>query len=59
MASKSKKKVVHYATVTTGNEKLLLFYTYDGTCWMWDEYKRSYEEAVKAYPKDEYKWVRI
>ena len=26
---------------------------------VWDEYKRTYTEAVEAYPFDEYEWVEI
>jgi hypothetical protein len=39
----------------TGLYKVFCFYP-DG---VWDEYKRTYSEAVEAYPFDEYAWVEI
>ena len=25
----------------------------------WDEEKRTYKEAIEAYPKNEYQWIKI
>lgn len=49
-------KIVKYTSyLWKGNVRLLLFYT-NG---VWDEEKYTYAQAVKAYPRNEYKWVRL
>lgn len=57
------KKVVEYVVVDAGEFCTYLFYNraeYEGEeCWLWDDHKRTYEEAIKAYPLEEYHWVFI
>jgi len=46
------KKIIHYQTYES-NFKVYLFFPGG----QWDEFKWSYEEAVKQYPKEEFTWV--
>ena len=53
----AKKKVVTYISYHFPEYKCRLFWMYvDG---VWDEDKRTYEDAIEAYPKDKWGWVKI
>lgn len=45
----------HMAAGSDGPWRVYLFYP-DG---VWDEDKKTLEEAQKAYPKSRYQWVKI
>lgn len=53
-------KQINYVTYEArfsdlGLDTVYIFYP-DG---VWDEYTYLYSEAVKAYPLDEYEWVKM
>lgn len=53
-------KQINYVTYEArfsdlGLDTVYIFYP-DG---VWDEYKYTYGEAIKAYPLDEYEWVEM
>lgn len=50
-------------TVNCGGKDYLIYFCYlwDSLtgCWVWDEDKLSYNEALERYPLSEYKWEFI
>lgn len=53
-------KTIHYAKQLVRSDSATPFFLYlfypNG---MWDEYKRTEDEAFIAYPPDCYKWIEI
>lgn len=51
------------ATINCAGKDYLIYFFYlwseDQQCWLWDEDKLSYSEAMERYPQTKFTWVLI